>query len=127
MNELDDKIQQLLDQAAETSRSLDDPSLTDEILDTFKGRDRALMIATVVKMVAAGLLFYFCVWQFFQQDALMPMLAYATAAIICVLTAATTMLFLWIQKSHNTTRRELKRLELQYALIADALRSSQKV
>jgi len=121
MNDLDTRIAQLLRQSSAAAPDTDDMTLREEILATFRGRHRTLMIPTVIKMVVAGLLFYACVWQFFRQDAMMPLIAWASAAIICVIVAATTLLFLWSQLNHNMTVREIKRLEVQCALLARAL------
>ena len=112
MNELDQRIQTLLEEAT-NSTPHDTPTLADELIDLFNGRNRQLMRLAAIKMVVAGLLFYFCCYQFFQQDDLRPMLAYATGAVIFVVIASATILYLWMQLNHNTTRRELKRLEMR--------------
>ncbi len=121
MNELDAKIRQALQAATELPDSIPEPSLTEELMGTFKGRHSFLNISGAIKMVVAGLIFYFCIYQFFQQDSIMGMLAYATAALICMGVACTTMLWLWVQMNHNTTVREVKKLELQLALLTQEL------
>ncbi len=126
MNELDTKIRQALQAATELPGAIPDPSLTDEILETFKGRHSFLNISGAIKMVVGGLIFYFCIYQFFQQDSTMAMIAYATAAVICMGVATTTMLWLWVQMNHNTTVREIKRLELQMALLTQELQQRNK-
>ncbi len=122
MNELDTKIRQALRAATELPDSIPEPSLTEEILETFHGRHSFLNISGAIKMVVAGLIFYFCIYQFFQQDSMMALIAYATAALICMLAACTTMLWLWVQMNHNTTVREIKRLELQLNLLTQELK-----
>lgn len=72
-------------------------------------------------MAAVGVLALFCVVQFFQQETMMAMIAYASAAIICVVSAGSILLFLWVQMNHNTTVREIKRLELQVAILLKQL------
>ncbi len=99
----------------------DEPGIVDELLETFRGRHRLILVSGLVKMIAAGLVFYFCIYQFFQQESTMAMLAYATATIICLVVAATSMLFLWIQMNHNTTAREIKRVDLRCAMILRAI------
>ena len=124
MNDLDVKIRQALQAATELPDAIPEPSLTDEFLATFKGRHSFLNISGAIKMVVAGLIFYFCVYQFFQQETTTGMLAYATAALICMATACTTMLWLWVQMNHNTTVREIKKLELQMALLTAELQGN---
>ena len=121
MDNLDKKIQQLLENASEATPFTDEPSLIEELILTFKGRHRALMIPTAIKMISAGLIFYFCIYQFFQQETTMAMMAYATAALIALIVAASTLLFFWIQLNHNTTVREIKRVDLRCAMILRAL------
>ena len=124
MNDLDVKIRQALQAATELPDGIPEPSLTEEFLDTFKGRHSFLNISGAIKMVVAGLIFYFCVYQFFQQESMMAMVAYATAALICMVVASTTMLWLWVQMNHNTTVREVKKLELQMSLLTAELQSA---
>ena len=126
MNELDTKIQKALQAATELSGPITEPSFTDELMATFHGRHSWLMVGGWIKMAVAGLLFYICAYQFFQQETMMAMIAYATTAVICIVTAATIMLFVWIQMNHNTTVREVKKLELQIALMTHELRQQAK-
>ncbi len=121
MNELDAKIRQALQAATELPGTIPEPTLTEEIMGTFQGRHSFLNISGAIKMVCAGLIFYICIYQFFQQNSTMAMVAYATAALICIAVACTTMLWLWVQMNHNTTVREIKRLELQMALLTQEL------
>ena len=124
MNDLDTKIRQALQAATELPASIPEPSITEELMATFQGRHSFLNISGAIKMICAGLIFYFCIYQFFQQDTMMAMLAYATAAIICMAVACTTMLWLWVQMNHNTTVREIKRLELQMSLLTQELQQN---
>ncbi|MFT7652684.1 MAG: uncharacterized membrane protein YciS (DUF1049 family) [Limisphaerales bacterium] len=121
MNDLDTKIRQALQAATDLPGGIQEPSLTEEIMATFKGRHSFLNISGAIKMITAGLIFYFCVYQFFQQETMMAMIAYGTATLICMGVACTTMLWLWVQMNHNTTVREIKKLELQISLLTQEL------
>lgn len=72
-------------------------------------------------LIAAGALFYFCIYQFFLQESTMAMLAYGFAVVMCVTIYGCILLFFWIQMKHNTTAREPKRVELQLALLSRQL------
>lgn len=122
MNDLDQRIQEALYAASELPEFIEETTLTQDILDTFQGKHRGLMILSWIKMAVIGALSYFCIYQFFQQESMMAMIAYATATIIFMAGAAVIMLFLWIKMNHNTTTREIKRLELQVALLVRELR-----
>ena len=47
----------------------------------------------------------------------MAMIAYASATIICVVSAGCMLLFLWVDLNHKATQRQLKRLELHLSMI----------
>jgi uncharacterized membrane protein YciS (DUF1049 family) len=126
MNSLDQQIQNALRVASELPEIAEEPTLTQEILDVFQGKNHVVMILTGVKMAAAGILMYVCIYQFFQQESMMAMIAYATATIIFGLVAACIMLFLWVKVNHNTTTREIKRLELQVALLIRELHQNKE-
>ena len=117
MNELDKRIQAALEAATELPASVPEPTITEEILETFRGRHSWIMISGGVKMALASILMVICAYQFFQQDTMMAMLAYATLVTVCAITSGCVILFLWVQMNHNTTVREIKRLELQIALL----------
>ena len=117
MNELDSRIQAALEAATDLSGPIPEPTFTDEILETFQGRHRWLMILSLVKTGLVGLLLCFCVYQFFQQETMMAMIAYASMMVICIVGYTCLMLLLWIQMNHNTIAREIKWLELQLLML----------
>lgn len=121
MNELDSRIQAALQAATDLDGPLPEPTFTKEILETFHGQQGWLLVLSAIKAVFAGALFYFCIYQFFQQESTMAMLAYGFAATMCVVVYGCVFLLLWIQMKHNTTTRELKRLGLQIALMTKQL------
>ena len=123
MNQLDKRIQEALQAASELPESIDETTLLQDILDTFQGKHRGLMIITGIKMAVMAVLMLFCIFQFFQQETMMAMMAYATATVVFVVSYACIFLFLWNQMNHNTTAREIKRLELQVALLILELKS----
>ena len=123
MNQLDKRIQEALQAASELPESIDETTLLQDILDTFQGKHRGLMIITGIKMAVVAVLMLFCIFQFFQQETMMAMMAYATATVVFVVSYACIFLFLWNQMNHNTTAREIKRLELQVALLIRELKN----
>ena len=56
----------------------------------------------------------------------MGMIGYATETVLCKVAYATIWLFIWMQMNHNTTVREVKRLELQLMLRAKQLRDQSR-
>jgi phosphotransferase system glucose/maltose/N-acetylglucosamine-specific IIC component len=123
MNQLDKRIQEALQAASELPESIDETTLLQDILDTFQGKHRGLMIITGIKMAVVGVLMLLCIFLFFQQETMMAMMAYATATVVFTVSYGCIFLFLWSQMNHNTTEREIKRLELQVALLIRELKN----
>ncbi len=113
---LDKRIMAALESATDLPEN-PEPDLTEEIIETFSGRHSFLMKWAAFKAVAAALMICFCIYQFFQQDSNMAMIAYASATILCAVAYAAVFLVFWIQMNHNRTVREIKRVELQLALL----------
>lgn len=124
MNQLDQRIREALQAASEIPESADETTLAQDILDTFHGKHRGLMIISWIKMIVVAVLVYFCIFQFFQQESIMAMMAYATATVVFTVSAGCILLFLWIRVNHNTTARDIKQLELQIALLIREIKST---
>jgi len=121
MDELDLKIRHMLSEAINQSGESASPSLSEEIRETFHGPHKLLNIGSVVKLVGAGILFYWCVYAFFQQSSVKAMIAYATAAVLCTLTATTTMLWLRGEMYQNAQAKKLRRLELCVLMLTKSI------
>jgi hypothetical protein len=124
MTTLDSKIQAALASASDLPDDITEPNLVSDLIDTLHGRHSWLMKWGLVKMAFAIILMCICAYQFFMQETTMAMIAYASATIICVIAYATVFLFIWVQMNHNTTVSEIKRVELELALLAKALKDS---
>ncbi len=122
MNELDSRIQAALEAATELQDPIPEPTLSEEVLESFQGTHGWLIAGGWLKTVALLAILVFSVYQFFQQDTVMAMLAYASLAVICIVGHVGIMLFVWIQMNHNQTVREIKRLELQVAMLLKQLK-----
>lgn len=126
MNELDKKIAAALQQAATPIDADDDPTLLDDLTSIFGGRMRWIMILAWIKLALLVVVLLVCIYQFFLQESVMAMLAYATLATIAIVGIAGIYILSWIQISQNSTLREIKRLELQVALLAQQLAADRK-
>lgn len=126
MDKLDQSIMAALESATDLPDHLVEPNLTDEIINTFNGRHSFLMKWAAIKAVFAVGLILFCMVQFFQQETMMAMIAYASLTILCAIAYCGVFLFIWIQMNHNVTVREIKRVELQLALLSEQLAGNAK-
>lgn len=118
MDQLDDRIKRALSQAAEAPAPRLDNSFVGDIVDAFNTRMRWLFILAWVKGLGLFLGFLYCTWQFFLQDTTRGQVGYAAGAVTCILAVGLIDCIWMLLVQHNATRREIKRLELQIALLA---------
>ncbi len=122
MNEHDRAIRDALAlDEAELLRQFDEPSLSDQVMATFRGRKRWLIVFSLVIGVACFALTVFSAWQFFHADSTRAMIAWACGVGLAV--SATGLMKLWyfMEMNKYVMIREIKRLELQIARISDRL------
>jgi hypothetical protein len=62
-------------------------------------------------------LWLFCIYQFFHQEEIMAMITYASGAIMCSVVIARIAGFFFQEVNKSIFNREIKRLELQVALL----------
>lgn len=117
MNELDTKIKQALIDVTEDICLNEESSLIQDLAQTFHGQQKLIMVMGLLKMlVSVGLMFY-CIYEFFQQDTVMAMIAYASVVIACIVIVSSIYLIFWISLNKNQLDNNIKRLELQVALL----------
>ena len=121
MNELDKKIKDALRGSTGSIEITDDPSMIEDFISTFQGQHKAILMLATIKIIPLAIMLVGSVYLFFQQDTQMALIAYASSAIICLVGLMTIYLFLWISLNNNTLHRDVKRLELQIALLLQKL------
>ena len=126
MNELDRAIRQSL--SAEDAELFDrlgaDRALHRQVLDAFEGRLRWFNAAG---WIAGAVLFAVaCVfgWRFWFAQELADMLRWAAVSALAFAGIALIKVWFWLELQKNAVVRELKRLELQVASLAEQLRRS---
>lgn len=126
MNQLDQKIRTALSQTAESADVAANvqPSLMGDVADALNTRMRWLFVFAWIKGSALFAGFVYCAWQFFGQQTTMGMVGYAAGAIICILAVGLIDCIWILMTQHHATQREIKRLELQIALLSKSLEQS---
>lgn len=126
MNELDKQIREAL------KRNLDDAgdagsidSIRDMVLESFRGKSRAMVLVTWGKMLMFLALSAFAAVQFFQVDEVRALVGYAVLFLVGLLGWTMMWQFHWMLLNRNAAARELKRLELQIAELVRALRAGE--
>lgn len=126
MNELDRAIRQSL--SAEDTELFDrfgaDQALHRQVLDAFEGRLRWFNAAG---WIAGAVLFgVACVfgWRFWFAQDLEDMLRWGAVSALALAGVALIKVWFWLELQKNAVVREVKRLELQVASLAERLRRS---
>src|SRR5262245_47691533 len=126
MNELDRAIRQSL--SAEDTELFDrlgaDQVLHRQVLDAFEGRLRWFNAAG---WIAGAVLFgVACIfgWRFWIAQDLADMLRWAATSALAFAGIALIKVWFWLELQKNAVVREVKRLELQVASLAQQLRRS---
>lgn len=97
-------------------------SLHEMIAESFKGRQRWLMIGMHLNMLILVSLAVVSAIAFFRVESTRAMIAWATGFIVGCLGTWTIKLWWWTRTDKNALTREIKRVELQIARLAARLR-----
>jgi len=120
VNDLDRKIREALaSEEAEVSLRTVDAPLLEQVIDTFRGRNRWLVVLawvfTTVWMAGAVVSGY----QFFHADGERAMIAWAAGFGVSVLAVASLKIWYWMELVKNSVLREVKRVELRVVRLGE--------
>jgi hypothetical protein len=123
VNDLDAKIRAALAQedAALLEHFGGEPSLQEQMIETFRGRQRWLVAMGFAMTLIALALLVWCGIQFFHAESTRSMIAWATGFIWALIFIAMTKIWYWGELNRNALLREVKRLELQVANLSRRL------
>ena len=124
MNELDKKIAEAMrKEDAELFQEVgSEPGVFEMLFETFRGKHRWLnMLGAVWTLIFLGLGIASAV-AFFRADATRDLLMWASACILCMSAVAMLKIWYWMEMQRIVVMREIKRVELQIALLAARIR-----
>lgn len=123
MSELDDKIREALSgQDAELfDEYSDEPSMVSMVFEVFRGRHRWLVLWMWLVSVAMLIFGIVAVVQFFKVETTREMIAWAIGFLTCLSAVSMLKVWFWMEMQKNSITREVKRLELQIARLAQRL------
>ena len=126
MKEIDESIRAAL--AAEDRELFGEysgeQSLWEMIADSFRGRQRWLMVFLNMNIFIFIGLAILSGLQFFGAETTRAMIAWSTCFVVCCVGTMVMKLWWWTRTDKNALSREIKRLELQIARLAARLRSA---
>ena len=117
MNEIDAIIREAMDNEDDRRwfDELDEQSLREMVLDSFKGKSRWLVYTVYLSVAVFAVLFVVSTIRFFSVASQREMLAWGLSAIFCSIAIAMLKIWYWIELNKNAVTREIKRFELQLA------------
>ena len=122
MKDIDEKIRQLLgeDELAALN-GLKEDSPTDIIAESFRGWSKwGVAIVLVMSLTAAGIGFY-CALRFFEATSAESMLPWLGGFFACTTVIGLGKVWYWMELNKIAVQREIKRVELQLAHLAQSL------
>jgi hypothetical protein len=121
-NELDRLIRDALrSDDAEVLRQFEEQSTIELLTDSFRGRRRATAIGGVIAnllLIAAAVV---AAGRFLNAPDQRTMLIWGGAVAFCVLAVTAIKIWWWIEMARLGTARDLRRVELQVALLSQRL------
>ncbi len=100
-----------------------EPSMYTMIMETFQGRHRWLTFFGVFWCTTFIVLFTLAGIRFFRAQETREIVLWAAACIICWSAVAGMKVWYWLELNKNAVTREVKRLELQIARLANRIKS----
>ena len=122
MNDLDEQIRAALaeEDAEVLSQFESESSLPSLLVQLYQGRRRWInLIATVVTFLIFGLQIW-CGFKFFGAETTRELVGWATGFLALFLYIVMMKLWFWLEMLRHSVTREVKRLELQVALLKHA-------
>jgi uncharacterized membrane protein YciS (DUF1049 family) len=119
MMEIDDLIRQALsEEDARWFNELDEPSLREMVVDSFRGRLRWYVIVVYVSTAVLLFLAGYTLFQVFRAAELRGTVLYGIGFLFCSLIIAMLKIWYWMELNRNAMTREMKRVELQLARLS---------
>ncbi|MEM8913421.1 MAG: DUF6768 family protein [Planctomycetota bacterium] len=122
MNDIDNKIREALraEDAATLSQFPGDDSLSSTLFTVYQGQRRWInSTATVVTFLLFALQIW-CGVRFFQSESTQALIGWSTGFLTLFVWIVMMKLWFWLEMLRNSVTREVKRLELQVALLNQA-------
>ena len=120
LEKIDELIKEALSQEeAKFYDELEEQNLFGKIGEVYKGKLGWLaIIMNIVHLIVVVLLVY-CVVAFFKAEAIKELIKWASGGFLCMIMGAMIKLYIWMQMDKNDILREIKRLELQLAVLTN--------
>ena len=121
-NEIDELIRRALGESdAEALSGLDSQSVAELLTETFRGRHRRLAIGGAVLNLVFFIVGIVSAVRFVQADDQRAMILWGAAMLLCFGTVTAIKIWYWLEMNRLAITREVKRVELRVAQLAQKL------
>jgi len=121
MNNFDDDLRKAAHMDDTDLANAGNEGLIRQVTATFRSRMRYwVALVWVVTLAMTGLAVYSAV-SFFQAESMRSMIAFATLFLWAMIATGMLKMWYWMEMNRNTHTREIKRVELQMARLAERL------
>ncbi|MFT7638715.1 MAG: CBS domain containing-hemolysin-like protein [Pirellulaceae bacterium] len=115
-NDLDNMIRQALgSEHAEIYDQFAEPSLSEMVVDSFRGRTRWLVALTFVSIAVFTILAGVSAYQLYCATEVKQLILWAVAVVFCLIAVSIMKIWYWMELNKHAIMREFKRVELQLA------------
>ena len=120
MTDLDERIRRAVQASDHPDPDLlpDEQNIFQMMLGVYRGKNRWLNVLAILYTFAFTALAVWSAVSFFDAETTRSQLAWGFGFTFCVLAVGNLKMWLWMQMDRNAVVREIKRLELQVALLA---------
>ena len=127
MTEFDDRIRKALDAeyGAEWEKLSGEQRIDEMLLENYRGRNRGMNIMMTVVMLAIFAAFVYCITRYIAAVDTKDVISWAMLSGFAMIAMGMLKLWLWLEMERHATAREIKRLELQLAMLASRLSDQQ--
>jgi hypothetical protein len=116
MDRNDDMIRRAI--AADDHLRIEELPLTEQIIETFRGRNRWLVAYLWLYTLAFAALTGYAIYRFATATEVSETVSWGVGVLFFGLMVAFGKIWYWMELNKNTVTRELKRIELQLAELA---------
>lgn len=102
-------------------RTIEEPPISDQIIATFQGRQRWMVVLGFLFSIAFLALMVVAAMEFFRAETVREMIAWASVFGIGVISTGLMKIWYFLELNKYVVMREIKRLELQVARVSEAV------
>lgn len=122
MEEIDKMIREALtEEEVKFYDDLNEPSIFEKLGEVYKGPQGWLAMVMNIVILLLFALFVYSLIQFLNTTQIQELVRWASVGLFSILALSIMKIYFWMQMDKNDLKRELKRIELQIAVLSGKL------